>query len=171
LGENGLASDTAEALLASSPSLKNRILRTAGETGVNELAKPVQIMNTLNVAQDAFFRKVIFTASVEKQLSRVGLNMYDVMAEGKNVPFDVLKNATDEALAIMSGILESFVSKGLVGMLPTALALAMDKSNQVVFIDTSLSEDSPCTYILIISPVERGIIIEGNVIPFIPLFT
>jgi hypothetical protein len=99
LGQSGLSSDVAEALLASSPSLKNRILRTAGETGVNELAKPVQIMNTLNVAQDAFFRKAIFTASVEKQLSRVGLNMYDVMAQGKNVPFDVLKNATDEALA------------------------------------------------------------------------
>jgi hypothetical protein len=99
LGQNGLSSDVAEALLASSPALKNRILRTAGETGVNELSKPVQIMNTLNVAQDAFFRKAIFTASVEKQLSRVGLNMYDVMAEGKNVPFDVLKNATDEALA------------------------------------------------------------------------
>lgn len=99
LGQKDLSSDVTEALLAGSPALRSRILRTTGEAGVNELSKVAQIANTFNVAQDAFFRKAIFTSSVEKQLSRVGINMYDVLAQGKNVPFDVLKNATDEALA------------------------------------------------------------------------
>jgi hypothetical protein len=99
LGQGNLSSDVAERLLAGSPTLRGRILRTVGENEAGELSKVAQLANTLNVAQDAFFRKAIFTASVEKQLSRVGIDMYDVMAQGKNIPIDVLKNATDEALA------------------------------------------------------------------------
>jgi hypothetical protein len=99
LGQSNLSSDVAERLLAGSPTLRGRILRTVGENEATELSKVAQIANTLNVAQDAFFRKAIFTASVEKQLSRVGINMYDVIEQGKNIPIDVLKNATDEALA------------------------------------------------------------------------
>jgi len=98
LGQNNLSSDVAERLLAGSPTLRGRILRTVGENEASELSKVAQVANTLNVAQDAFFRKAIFTSSVEKQLSRVGIDMYDVMSQGKNIPFDVLKNATDEAL-------------------------------------------------------------------------
>ena len=99
LGQKDLSSDVAEALLAGSPALRNRILKTAGEANANDLSKIAQYANTLNVAQDAFFRKAIFTSSVEKQLNRVGIDMYDVLAQNKNVPFDVLRNATDEALA------------------------------------------------------------------------
>jgi len=99
LGQSNLSSDVAERLLAGSPTLRGRILRTVGENEAADLSKVAQMANTLNVAQDAFFRKAIFTSSVEKQLSRVGIDMYDVMAQGKNIPFDVLKNATDEALA------------------------------------------------------------------------
>jgi len=99
LGQANLSSDVAEKLLAGSPTLRSRILRTVGENDASDLSKVAQIANTLNVAQDAFFRKAIFASSVEKQLSRVGINMYDVIEQGKNVPIDVLKNATDEALA------------------------------------------------------------------------
>lgn len=99
LGQSNLSSDVAERLLAGSPTLRGRILRTVGENEATDLSKVAQMANTLNVAQDAFFRKAIFTASVEKQLSRVGIDMYDIMSQGKNIPFDVLKNATDEALA------------------------------------------------------------------------
>lgn len=99
LGNTDLSSQTAEMLLAGSPTLKNRILRTVGEEGDNNLSKVARIANTFNVAQDAFFRQAIFTSSVEKQLNRVGLNMYELLANNKTIPFDVLRNATDEALA------------------------------------------------------------------------
>lgn len=99
LGQQGLSSDVAEALLATSPALRNRILKTTSEAGTAELSKIGQYANTLNVAQDAFFRKAIFVSNVDKQLSRVGLNMYDILAQNKNVPFDILNNATEEALA------------------------------------------------------------------------
>ena len=98
LRRGDLSSDAADELLKGTPSLMRIIAKTAGETEAKNLSKPAQIANTLNVAQDSFFRKAIFTASVEKQLSRAGVDMYDVMAQGKQVPFDVLRNATDEAL-------------------------------------------------------------------------
>lgn len=99
LGQQGLSSELADTLLSSSPALRQRILRTAGESDADDLWKVSRYANTLNVAQDAFFRKAIFVANVEKQLSRVGLDMYDILAQNKNVPFDVLNNATDEALS------------------------------------------------------------------------
>jgi hypothetical protein len=98
LRRGDLSSDTTDELLKGTPSLMRIISKTSGETEAKNLSKPAQIANTLNVAQDSFFRKAIFTASVEKQLSRVGIDMYDVLAQGKSIPFDVLKNATDEAL-------------------------------------------------------------------------
>ena len=99
LGQQGLSSDVADALLSSSPALRQRILKTTGEAGTEQLSKLGQYANKLNTAQDAFFRKAIFVSNVEKQLNRVGLDMYDILAQNKNIPFDVLNNATEEALA------------------------------------------------------------------------
>ena len=98
LSDAGLSADVAEKLLAGSPTLNSLILKTAGEAGDQGLSKVGQIANTFNVAQDAFFRRAIFSANVEKQLSRVGIDMFDVLAQDKNIPLDVLKNATNEAL-------------------------------------------------------------------------
>jgi hypothetical protein len=99
LGQQDLSSDVTEALLKGTPALYRRMIKTTGEAGPKDLSKVGQIANTFNVAQDAFFRTAIFTASVEKQLSRVGINMYDIIAKGKDVPFDVLRNAVDESLS------------------------------------------------------------------------
>jgi hypothetical protein len=109
LGQKDLSADVTEALLQSTPSLYRKMVKTAGEAGTNELSQAAQIANTLNVAQDSFFRKAMFTASVEKQLSRVGINMYDVLAQGKQVPFDVLQNAVNEAL---TGTFSKMPTKG-----------------------------------------------------------
>lgn len=98
LGQQELSSDVTEALLKGTPALYRKMVKTTGETEAKNLSKPAQLANTLNVAQDAFFRKAIFTATVEKQLSRVGLNMYDLIEQGKAIPFDVLRNAVDASL-------------------------------------------------------------------------
>jgi len=109
LGQRDLSSDVTEALLNGTPALYRRMVKTTGEAGPNDLSKAAQIANTFNVAQDAFFRKAMFTSSVEKQLSRVGINMYDVIAQGKQVPFDVLQNAVNEAL---TGTFSKMPTKG-----------------------------------------------------------
>lgn len=109
LGQRDLSADVTEALLNGTPALYRKMVKTTGEAGPNDLSKAAQIANTFNVAQDAFFRKAMFTASVEKQLSRVGINMYDVIAQGKQVPFDVLQNAVNEAL---TGTFSKMPTKG-----------------------------------------------------------
>lgn len=109
LGERNLSSEVTEALLSGTPALYRKMVKTTGEAGPNDLSKAAQIANTFNVAQDAFFRKAMFTSSVEKQLSRVGINMYDVINQGKQVPFDVLQNAVNEAL---TGTFSKMPTKG-----------------------------------------------------------
>ena len=36
-------------------------------------------MNKLNIMQDTFFRKGVFTASVDKKLRRMGLSLQEVL--------------------------------------------------------------------------------------------
>lgn len=109
LGQKDLSADVTEYMLNGTPALYRKMVKTTGEAGPNDLSYPVRLANTFNVAQDAFFRKAMFTSSVEKQLSRVGINMYDVIAQGKQVPFDVLQNAVNEAL---SGTFSKMPTKG-----------------------------------------------------------
>lgn len=109
LGQRDLSAEVTEALLNGTPALYRKMIKTTGEAGPNDLSKVAQMANTFNVAQDAFFRKAMFTSSVEKQLSRVGIDMYDVLAQGKQVPFDVLQNAVNEAL---SGTFSKMPTKG-----------------------------------------------------------
>jgi hypothetical protein len=109
LGQRDLSADVTETLLSGAPSLYRKMVKTTGEAGTNDLSKAAQIANTFNVAQDAFFRKAMFTSSVEKQLSRVGIDMYDVINQGKQVPFDVLQNAVNEAL---TGTFSKMPTKG-----------------------------------------------------------
>jgi len=109
LGQRDLSADVTDSLLSGTPALYRKMVRTTGEAGPNDLSKAAQIANTFNVAQDAFFRKAMFTSSVEKQLSRVGIDMYDVIAQGKQVPFDVLQNAVNEAL---TGTFSKMPTKG-----------------------------------------------------------
>jgi hypothetical protein len=117
LGQNNLSSQVTEALLKGTPSLYNRLIKQTGDIGVDKLSKAPtdlivgygdvklnlstasRVLNTLNTAQDAFFRQAVFTSTVEKQLSRGGLNMFQVIGEGKAVPDDILKNAVDAALS------------------------------------------------------------------------
>jgi hypothetical protein len=100
LGQGELSSEMTDILLKDAPKLLAMVKRTMGEASEGELSKSVRLLNTLNVAQDSFFRQAIFVSSVEKQLERAGLgtNVYDVIAQGKQVPVDVLKNAVDESL-------------------------------------------------------------------------
>ena len=98
LGQAGLTAEIVDKLLIDNPRIKNQMLSALQETGNENLSKAARFVNTFNVAQDAIFRRAIFTASVERQLRSVGQDMYQIIASGKNVPADVLKNAADDAL-------------------------------------------------------------------------
>jgi len=97
LRKNDLASEVTDELLKHNPSIRSNILSAMQETDT-DLSKVARMANALNVAQDAFFRKAIFANSVEKKLKGVGLDMYQLIADGKVIPADILKEAADETL-------------------------------------------------------------------------
>ncbi len=98
MAKGGLSTEVTDTLLQHNPALRNNILSATQESSTTELSKAAQVFNTLNVAQDAFFRKAIFNASVEKHMRRAGLDMYDTIGQGKSIPASILQQATDETL-------------------------------------------------------------------------
>ena len=98
MAKGGLSTEVTDTLLQHNPALRNNILSATQESSTTELSKVSQVFNTLNVAQDAFFRKAIFNASVEKHMRRAGLDMYEVIGQGKTIPASILQQATDETL-------------------------------------------------------------------------
>jgi hypothetical protein len=95
---SGLTAETVDLILKDNPRLQNQLFSALQESNTADLSKVARVANTLNVAQDAFFRRSIFAASVERQLRRVGVDMYEILANNKSIPPDVLKNAADETL-------------------------------------------------------------------------
>ena len=98
LADAGLTAETVDLLLKDNPRIQNQIFSALQETQTGDLSKAARVVNTLNVAQDAFFRRAIFASSVERQLRRVGLDMTEMLANNRAIPTDVLKNAADETL-------------------------------------------------------------------------
>ena len=97
LAKNDLASEVTDELLKHNPSIRSNILSAMQESDT-DLSKFARMVNSLNVAQDAFFRKAIFANSVEKKLKAVGLDMYQLIDQGKVIPADILKEAADDTL-------------------------------------------------------------------------
>ncbi len=94
----GLSAEVTDALLKHNPSIRNNLLSALQESQAKDVSRAARLFNSLNVAQDAFFRRAIFTASVEKKLSQMGVDMYQLIAENKAIPSDVLSSAVDDAL-------------------------------------------------------------------------
>jgi hypothetical protein len=94
----GLSAEVTDVLLKHNPSIRNNLLSALQESEAKDVSRAARFFNSLNVAQDAFFRRAIFTASVEKKLSQMGVDMYQLIAENKAIPSDVLSSAVDDAL-------------------------------------------------------------------------
>ena len=99
LGQAGLSKELTEKMLENSPSLLNKMLLTTAEAAKSDLYKPVQILATPAVIMDTFIRRAVFSSSVERSLRQAGLDMYDVLAQGKNIPIEILQRGVDDAIA------------------------------------------------------------------------
>jgi hypothetical protein len=95
----GLSADVSDKLLAASPSMRTTMYNALQETSKNDVSKLAQLANVLNNAQDTFFRRAVFNASVEVQLRRQGIDLYkDILDKNKLVPGPILARAMDDAL-------------------------------------------------------------------------
>lgn len=96
---SGLSAEITDKLLEHNPSLRNKMLHALQETDNRDISAIGRWANTLNVAQDTFFRRAVFTSSVEQQLRRVGINLYDdILAKNKQIPSAILSKGIDDAL-------------------------------------------------------------------------
>lgn len=113
MAKGGLSTEVTDTLLQHNPALRNNILSATQESSTSEISKAAQVFNTLNVAQDAFFRKAIFNASVEKHMRRAGLDMYETIGAGKTIPASILQQATDETLKATFSYTPKVQKKGI----------------------------------------------------------
>jgi len=113
MAKGGLSTEVTDTLLQHNPALRNNILSATQESSTSEISRAAQIFNTLNVAQDAFFRKAIFNASVEKHMRRAGLDMYETIGAGKTIPASILQQATDETLKATFSYTPKVQKKGI----------------------------------------------------------
>lgn len=96
--KNGLAEDITERVLENNPSLLSRISSATQDTDLNDVSKLARWSQTLNNAMDGMYRRASFAASLDKELRRVGVDLYkDVLAQNKDIPTSVLKKALDDS--------------------------------------------------------------------------
>ena len=103
--------DLADALLKHNPRLANRMDRSLQEVGSDQsLSDITRTLNGLNIAQDLFFRRAIFTDSIDKRMRRAGVivdnpgkgqfkSLEEFAASGRALPAKVLADAVDDSLA------------------------------------------------------------------------
>lgn len=143
LSKGDLSSVVTDKLLEHNPSLRNNILSSMQEDST-DLSKFARFINSLNVAQDAIFRKAIFAHSVETKLKDVGLDMYELLAQGKVIPSDVLKEAADDTLKATFSYMPKIPKKGI----NTLEAKSEQLGNYVV----KAIEDTPFTSLVVPFP-------------------
>lgn len=100
LANYGMTSLEADAILKFNPTIKNRLINTLaiGE-GEDKLNAVNRFLASLNLAQDALFRKSAFVASVESELKYLGKDLYkDYLKNDIPIPKEVLEKATEDAM-------------------------------------------------------------------------
>ena len=112
LDDPQLASEMTEYMLRTNPALARTIDRSLGEIGDEGLSKFTRMANTLNLIQDVYARKAVFSASVDKHLRRAGLDFDTVQAQGKELPISVLKNSQRDALQATFAAMPRTIAQG-----------------------------------------------------------
>jgi len=98
LRNRGLAEDVTEKVLENNPSLLSRISTATQDTEMDNVSRLAKWSQTLNNAMDGMYRRASFASSLERELRRVGVDLYkDVLAQNKEIPASVLKRSMDEA--------------------------------------------------------------------------
>jgi hypothetical protein len=95
---NGLAEDITEKVLENNPTFLSRISGATQDTDLNDVSKFARWSQTFNAAMDGMYRRASFAASLERELGRVGIDLYkDVLAANKVIPSSILKKALDDS--------------------------------------------------------------------------
>ncbi len=85
-------------ILREDPRTQKLLLTSLQEVGEKRISWFARTANTLNVAQDAYFRRAIFVNSVQNQLAEVGMDLNNIMARGQTIDKNIIQRASKDAL-------------------------------------------------------------------------
>jgi hypothetical protein len=98
--DNNQSGELTDALLKYNPQLLRVLNRTTGEVGgLQNLSWVTSKLNTLNMAQDAFFRRGVFVSSIDKKLRRMGTSLAEVHRNQSVLPTKLLGDSVEDALS------------------------------------------------------------------------
>ena len=84
------------------PTLNDTLFHSATDVASSaqkqKISKFGRLLNTFNIAQDAFFRRAIFLASVKNRMKDVGLDADYAIANNLAIPSSVISAAAEDAL-------------------------------------------------------------------------
>ena len=98
LGQADLSKDITERTLQHNPMLMSKLLTLGEETNKSDLIAPVRILNTPAMIMDNYIRRAVFASSIDYHLRQTGLDLTTIIAQGKEVPIDILRKGVDDAL-------------------------------------------------------------------------
>jgi hypothetical protein len=100
VGDGFESKEMTEALLKYNPALLRQMDRSLQEIGPEKsLSWVTRKLNGLNMAQDKIFRRAVFTASLDRQLRRIGTSVREVIADGRPLPTKQLQAAVEDSLS------------------------------------------------------------------------
>ena len=85
LGQGDLSREITEEALKNNPMLMSKMLATAEDMKNSDLIAPIRILNTPAVIMDNYVRRAIFSASIDNNLRKTGLNLVDLIAQDKEL--------------------------------------------------------------------------------------
>lgn len=110
LADQGLSKELTDMLLNNNPSLQARLLGLGEDD--KGISAPAKLFNSFNQWQDGMFRRSAFVESIDRQLNDVGVDLMDLLKEGKMVPKDVIARASDDAMKATMSYMPKVSAKG-----------------------------------------------------------
>ena len=101
MGNYGMTSEVVDNILVDNPALKNKLISSLQESGTSDIWKFSKLASTLNLTQDAFFRKTMFLGTLKSELKKAGLKDVDHFLANKiQIPPSILQKAGDTAMKL-----------------------------------------------------------------------
>ena len=114
------SAEISQRVLSMNKSLLYQIERAIADASGDQaetLSAGVRYLNSLNMIQDVYVRRAVFSYSLDKQLRRQGINLDDVLVGNKGVPVAILKNAVDDSMKATFSYMPKFgESQSLAGI-------------------------------------------------------
>jgi hypothetical protein len=172
--QRGKSKQIAETVLEAFPKQYSRMYSTymsdieVGKIGQN-ISKGVDILNTANRFQEFLFRNGVFSASLEQELRKQGLNLVEIIEKGtlKEIPKEAIEKSVHNALEMTFAETPKY---GTIGKKFVDFVTSMPGATFILpfprFMINSLKfnfEYSPLGLLKLLSPAERAAFAAGDV--------